>query len=77
MSAKMSTRAKRVLAHLQILGPAMAEALPTEVAAQFNAYVTNRIERDYDNAVTELLHLSSAEQFSGEDGYTYIKAATK
>lgn len=72
--AKLSTRANRVLAHLDTVGPTMAEDLPTETAAKFNNYVTDGVERDYDNAVTELLNHGLVEQYTGENGYTYIKA---
>lgn len=72
----LTTRAKRVLAYLTEHGPDTANDLPTDVARNFVAYVTNRIEQQYDDAVTELLNLGLAEQFEGDDLQTYIRVAS-
>jgi len=69
----LSIRAKRVVKYLEASGATMADDLPTMVAANYVGYVTDRIELDYDNAVTELLDAEIVEEFIGDNGYTHVQ----
>jgi hypothetical protein len=77
---KLTGRKLRVFNYLAANGATMANDLPTFVAAEHVGFVTDRVEQEYDDAVSYLLFNGIAEGTDGPDGpdgYTYIRLVTK